>query len=76
VDAGHQVRPCFFIPGAADAEVRDRDLAAALNLDDMRLLRDSIRRGERSECATCVCPLWRDAARVQRLALPVREGAR
>ncbi len=75
VDADLQVRPCFFIPGAANAEVRESNLEVALNLDDMQHLRDSIRRGERSECATCVCPLWREVAQVQRLALPAAQEA-
>ena len=70
VDASLRVRPCFFIPGTGDADVHGKDLADALNLDGMGRLRASIRRGERSECATCVCPLWRDTAHMQQLGLP------
>jgi MoaA/NifB/PqqE/SkfB family radical SAM enzyme len=61
VDAGGGLRPCFFIPGPADAPVRS-DLADALNAGQMRELRANIRAGARPECATCVCPLWRDLA--------------
>jgi Fe-coproporphyrin III synthase len=60
------VQPCFFIsgpPGAArlraDGTAPD-DFSTALNSERMRALRASIRAGERSECKTCVCSMWRD----------------
>ncbi len=60
IDARGQVNPCFFIPGPAGAGLQD-GLEAALNSDPMLALRHDIRTGARSECATCVCSLWRDA---------------
>jgi len=60
VDAKGQVRPCFFIPGPDGAALSKGALPAALNGSEMSGLRESIRAGERRECATCVCPLWRD----------------
>jgi Fe-coproporphyrin III synthase len=60
VDAKGQVNPCFFIPGPGGAGMHE-GLQAALNSDSMLALRHDIRAGARSECATCVCSLWRDA---------------
>jgi Fe-coproporphyrin III synthase len=59
VEAGGQVRPCFFIPGPQASG----DLRGVLDSGPMKELRADIRRGARPECATCVCPLWRDFQR-------------
>lgn len=58
VDAKGKVSPCFFIPGPAEAS-SGGDLSDLLNTDPMIALRDSIRAGQRRECQTCVCSLWR-----------------
>lgn len=61
IDARARLRPCFFIPGTESARLHGQlGLDAALNAPDMRALRADIRAGMRAECATCVCPLWRD----------------
>ena len=61
IGATGQVQPCFFIPGPTEARIqRGADLADALNLDRMSALRHAIRQGQRTECKTCVCSLWRD----------------
>jgi MoaA/NifB/PqqE/SkfB family radical SAM enzyme len=65
VGANGRVQPCFFIPGPANASIApradgDKTLAGELNGQDMSALRRSIRRGERQECKTCVCSLWRN----------------
>jgi MoaA/NifB/PqqE/SkfB family radical SAM enzyme len=63
IDARANVRPCFFIPGSPDAVLGGAGaLEAALNVPSMTALRAGIRGGERRECSTCVCPLWRDDA--------------
>jgi len=59
IGATARVSPCFFIAGPADAVVAE-DLPAVLNGPAMMTLRHSIRRGERAECARCVCSMWRD----------------
>jgi MoaA/NifB/PqqE/SkfB family radical SAM enzyme len=59
INAKRQVSPCFFIPGPPEAVWQD-DLEAVLNADSMIALRENIRAGQRPECATCVCSLWRD----------------
>jgi Fe-coproporphyrin III synthase len=64
VGATGRVQPCFFISGPAQAEALRGaaldDLASALNGEHMQALRGSIRAGERAECKTCVCSMWRD----------------
>jgi MoaA/NifB/PqqE/SkfB family radical SAM enzyme len=71
IGATGQVQPCFFIAGPAEAQIREHTpvqgtlrpaatLDAVLNLDSMSALRHSIRAGDRAECNTCVCSLWRD----------------
>ena len=61
IDARAHVRPCFFIPGTPEAALGGTGaLEAALNVPAMAALRAGIRAGERRECSTCVCPLWRE----------------
>jgi Fe-coproporphyrin III synthase len=65
VGATGHVQPCFFIAGPAEATLRSNgapleDFARALNGEQMRSLRNSIRAGARAECKTCVCSMWRD----------------
>jgi Fe-coproporphyrin III synthase len=55
---GH-VQPCFFISGPPHALLRP-DFDQVLNDDAMVTLRRNIREGRRTECATCVCSMWRD----------------
>jgi MoaA/NifB/PqqE/SkfB family radical SAM enzyme len=57
IGATGAVQPCFFISGPGGARLPD--LPAALNSVDMMDLRRAIRLGERDECKTCVCSLWR-----------------
>jgi MoaA/NifB/PqqE/SkfB family radical SAM enzyme len=61
INSRGRVSPCFFIPGPADAIVRD-DLASVLNSEPMIALRNTIRTGGRAECSACVCSLWREPA--------------
>jgi MoaA/NifB/PqqE/SkfB family radical SAM enzyme len=61
IGATHQVSPCFFIRGPANARLHE-DLKAVLNDEPMSAQRQSIRAGGRPECGTCVCALWRDPA--------------
>jgi MoaA/NifB/PqqE/SkfB family radical SAM enzyme len=58
VDARNRVQPCFFIPAPFDSTVHD-DLEPVLNGDAMIRLRADIREGRRTECARCVCSMWR-----------------
>jgi MoaA/NifB/PqqE/SkfB family radical SAM enzyme len=64
VGAGGAVQPCFFISGPGKTALGSSngfdDLSAALNRDDMKAQRASIRDGAHAECKTCVCSMWRD----------------
>jgi MoaA/NifB/PqqE/SkfB family radical SAM enzyme len=59
VGADGRVAPCFFISAAPLAPLAP-DVAASLASGPSRALRAAIRAGERHECATCVCSMWRD----------------
>jgi len=58
IGATGRVQPCFFISGPLDSALRN-GLDAALNEEPMMNLRADIRNGLRSECARCVCSMWR-----------------
>ncbi len=67
IGATGRVQPCFFIAGPPEAQVfetpgglLDGGLDGVLNGAGMAALRSAIRAGQRSECKTCVCSLWRD----------------
>jgi Fe-coproporphyrin III synthase len=66
VGATGRVQPCFFISGPPDARLSATgarpggDLAGVLNGSGMHTLRTAIRDGQRPECKTCVCSMWRD----------------
>jgi MoaA/NifB/PqqE/SkfB family radical SAM enzyme len=67
VGADHRVHPCFFIAGPPAARLQRSDgieveFPAALNSETMMQLRSDIRSGQRLECKTCVCSMWRDPA--------------
>jgi MoaA/NifB/PqqE/SkfB family radical SAM enzyme len=59
IGATGAVHPCFFISGGTGSN-RAEDFSTALNGGSMLALRASIRAGERRECKTCVCSMWRD----------------
>lgn len=61
VGADGRVAPCFFIPAPAGAP-RAPDVAGSLASEPARTLRAAICAGERRECATCVCSMWREPA--------------
>jgi MoaA/NifB/PqqE/SkfB family radical SAM enzyme len=66
VGATGRVQPCFFISGPPDARISEAgarlggDLTDVLNSRGMGALRTAIRGGQRAECKTCVCSMWRD----------------
>lgn len=59
VTATGRVQPCFFISGPANLSLND-GLARTLDDNTMSRLRAAIADGERHECKTCVCSMWRD----------------
>lgn len=64
MDAHGQLQPCYFIPGP---QVHPRAaLTDTLNSDAMIELRSRIRKGDRPECRTCVCSLYREPGEFER----------
>jgi Fe-coproporphyrin III synthase len=69
VGATGKVQPCFFISGPGEEFVlgnggvceQEPSLEGVLNDTPMTALRSAIRGGERAECKTCVCSMWRDS---------------
>jgi len=59
IDAHGRAQPCFFISGPRGIAPHGGFLNA-LNSDAMVALRGDIRAGDRAECKTCVCSMWRD----------------
>lgn len=73
IDASLRVRPCFFIDGPQMARLDSSDdLDTVLDAPEMRALRQTIARGERPECAACVCPLWRSRSELGAGLTPMR----
>jgi Fe-coproporphyrin III synthase len=62
-------QPCFFISGPA-GQFAEHGLESLLNGDAMTALRESIRVGERAECARCVCSLYREPDALEASLLP------
>jgi MoaA/NifB/PqqE/SkfB family radical SAM enzyme len=75
VNATGQVQPCFFISGPPNLSSNE-GLARALDADAMRELRSAIADGERHECKTCVCSMWRDPAVFRSFLTPSAAQAR
>jgi MoaA/NifB/PqqE/SkfB family radical SAM enzyme len=75
VGATGRVQPCFFISGPPDASrlrgdgMAPEDFSTSLNGEPMRALRASIGAGERAECKTCVCSMWRNSGDLGSLLL-------
>lgn len=67
VETDGRLRPCYFLPSGGS--VAEQSLADALNGAAMRALRRAYRKGERVECAHCVCPLYRSARMLLRTPL-------
>lgn len=65
IGADGRLQPCYFIQPSAVSEpaagVRDQesDLRHGLNTPELLALRQAIRLGQRPECRTCVCSLYR-----------------
>jgi radical SAM protein with 4Fe4S-binding SPASM domain len=57
IEANGDIRPCYFIPGPQEANVKN-GLAHALNTQNFVTLRQDIRERRRPECEKCVCSKW------------------
>jgi hypothetical protein len=57
VEVDGSLRPCYFLP--VYGKVNGDGLRRAINGDLAQQLRHAYRRGQRRECARCVCPLYK-----------------
>lgn len=58
IGADGRVQPCYFISASANSH-QSFNLSSALNAPDQITLRRAIRAGQRPECKTCVCSMYR-----------------
>lgn len=65
IEVDGRLRPCYFLP--AWGRLGDRPLHDAVNDPAALALRAAYRRGERDECARCVCPLYKGPRALLRL---------
>lgn len=62
VEVDGTIRPCYFLPSVADAKISDtQSLQSILNHPQAVSMRRAYRTGQRRECTTCVCPLYKGA---------------
>ena len=66
IEVDGTLRPCYFLPAWGKLR-RGRSLAESLNDAEAVALRQAQRRGERHECARCVCPLYKGPRTLLRL---------
>jgi MoaA/NifB/PqqE/SkfB family radical SAM enzyme len=58
IEVDGTLRPCYFLPSYGKLDVGDA-LRDALNTSAAQALRQAYRTGQRTECAHCVCPLYK-----------------
>lgn len=66
VEVDGTLRPCYFLP-ATGRVLPGGGLGSALNAPEALALRRAYRRGERPECARCVCPMYKGPRALLRL---------
>jgi MoaA/NifB/PqqE/SkfB family radical SAM enzyme len=65
IEVDGSLRPCYFLPTMG--KVNGTSLREAINSPDALELRRAYRHGERAECQSCVCPLYKGARALARL---------
>jgi Fe-coproporphyrin III synthase len=59
IEVDGTLRPCYFLPGYGKLTSTGDSLVEAINKDSALALRKAYRKGQRSECERCVCPLYK-----------------
>lgn len=67
VEVDGRLRPCYFLPVYGRLRPDGESLTSAINWDAAQQLRTAYRRGEREECARCVCPLYKGPRALMRM---------
>jgi MoaA/NifB/PqqE/SkfB family radical SAM enzyme len=67
IEVDGRLRPCYFLPTYGRLEAEGERLPQAINWDAAQDLRRAYRKGQRKECHTCVCPLYKGARSLLRI---------
>jgi len=63
IEVDGTLRPCYFLPDygkiTSNGGHQSNQLHDLINVDSAQALRRAYRRGQRKECARCVCPLYK-----------------
>lgn len=59
IEVDGRLRPCYFLPTYGRLHPAGDRLPQAINWDAAQELRAAYRKGQRAECARCVCPLYK-----------------
>lgn len=59
IEVDGRLRPCYFLPTYGRLKPEGETLSEAINWQVAQDLRHAYRTGQRKECATCVCPLYK-----------------
>ena len=65
IEVDGSLRPCYFLPRMG--KVNGTPLRKAINAPDALELRRAYRAGERAECQSCVCPLYKGGRSLLRM---------
>ena len=65
IEVDGSLRPCYFLPRVG--KVNGTPLREAINSPDALELRRAYRAGERAECQSCVCPLYKGTRSLLRM---------
>lgn len=67
IEVDGTLRPCYFLPKYGKLSTNGHSLRQALNTDVAQALRKAYRTGQRTECARCVCPLYKRPLALMRM---------
>lgn len=67
IEVDGQLRPCYFLPAYGRLQPQGERLTDAINWNAAQDLRRAYRTGQRSECKTCVCPLYKGPRALMRM---------
>lgn len=67
IEVDGRLRPCYFLPTYGRLKPHGETLAQAINWDVAQDLRKAYRTGQRAECKTCVCPLYKGPRSLMRM---------
>ena len=67
IEVDGRLRPCYFLPAYGRLQPEGERLPEAINWNAAQDLRRAYRTGQRAECKTCVCPLYKGPRSLMRM---------